>query len=192
MATWRTRTSCRRLTQTEHRLAGEPVIAFVYTRSCRQRTEAISLFAPELPVRAGTFDPTRPGDSAVPAGGGTDKGAAWNGWPSTLGRSPQALAGCLRDAAPTWSRRVASNHLVVHPEVYFGELTYLLQAGSDRIGALDFQLSASDYVARGEAATLEQLVAVAALVEAGIPIPEDLAVAANHGTASVELVRRPF
>ena len=38
------------------------------------------------------------------------------------------------------------------------ELTYLLESGSDRIGALDFQHSPSEYVPRtAQTATLEEL-----------------------------------
>jgi len=167
------------ITQTEHRLANEPVMAFVYARSYRGRSNAIPLFAPELPLRPGTFDPTRPGDAAGPA----DGGPTWSGWPSTVERSPQSLAGCLRDAAPdAWGRRVINTRLAADSDVQLSEMTYLLQAGSDRVGALDFQLSASEYAARGERATLEQLVAAAELVEKGMPIPEELAAAANHGT----------
>jgi len=167
------------ITQTKQRLGDDPVIAFVYARSYRERSDAISLFAPELPLRPGTFDPTRPGDAAGVAEGQP----TWNGWPPVSARSPQSLAGCLRDAAPdAWGRRVINNRLASDTEVQFSEMTYLLQAGSDRIGALDFQLSATEYVPRGERATLEQLVAAADLIEKGMPIPEELAAAADHGT----------
>ena len=47
-------------------------------------------------------------------------------------------------------------------------LTYLLESGSDRIGGLDFQVSATEYVPRAiSSATLEQLMAAAADIEAG-------------------------
>jgi serine/threonine-protein kinase HipA len=167
------------ITQTSNRLGGDPVIAFVYARSYREREDAISLFAPELPLRAGTFDPTRPADAAGPDQDGT----TWNGRPAVFDRSPQALAGCLRDAAPdAWGRRVINNRLAADYDVQLGEMTYLLQAGSDRIGALDFQQSATEYVPRGQQATLDELVAVAELIERGMPIPEELAAAADHGT----------
>ena len=50
-------------------------------------------------------------------------------------------------------------------------------------GALDFQTSATDYVHRYDAATLDQLMELAALVCMGEYIPEALAAAAQHGTS---------
>jgi serine/threonine-protein kinase HipA len=56
-----------------------------------------------------------------------------------------------------------------------GFLTILLESGSDRIGALDFQASPSDYVTRATGrATLDELGEVATLVEAGEPLPPAL------------------
>jgi serine/threonine-protein kinase HipA len=168
------------VTQTTQRLGESPVIAFVYARSYRERPDAISLFTPELPLREGTFDPTRPAEAAGP----NADGAAWAGWPPCSERSPQALAGCLRDAAPdAWGRRVINTRLAAHADAEFSEMTYLLHAGSDRIGALDLQTSATDYVARGAGASLEQLIAAAELIEKGMPIPAELAAAADHGTS---------
>lgn len=40
---------------------------------------------------------------------------------------------------------------------HFSLLTYLLESGSDRIGALDFQASASEYLPRRRSATLEEV-----------------------------------
>ena len=134
-----------------------------YGRSYRAAAGAISLFPPELPLREGTFDPMRP---------------------LVHGRDPLPLASCLRDAAPdAWGRRVLNLRLGHDTDVDLDELTYLLSSSSDRIGALDFQLSATDYLARGGEATLEQLVEVATRVEAGESIPDDLAAAAGHGTS---------
>jgi serine/threonine-protein kinase HipA len=63
-------------------------------------------------------------------------------------------------------------------------LTYLLESGSDRIGALDFQASASEYVPRtASSATLEQLMAAAADIEAGRMLPAPLAEALTRGTS---------
>ncbi len=45
------------VSQTRQRFGENPVIAFVYARTYRERTNAISLFAPELPLREGTFEP---------------------------------------------------------------------------------------------------------------------------------------
>ncbi len=64
------------------------------------------------------------------------------------------------------------------------ELTFLLQSGSDRIGALDFQASASEYVPRLAAqASLDELMEAAALIERGVPLPPALDQALNHGTS---------
>ena len=73
--------------------------------------------------------------------------------------------------------------LASDPEVELTEMTYLLASSSDRTGALDFQTSSTNYVPRGEAATLEQLVQAAELIERGEPVPEELAAAAGHGTS---------
>jgi len=64
------------------------------------------------------------------------------------------------------------------------ELTYLLESGSDRIGALDFQHSPSEYVPRdARAATLEELLNAAGKVENGEPLTPDLDQALFHGTS---------
>ncbi|MDQ3157046.1 MAG: HipA domain-containing protein [Actinomycetota bacterium] len=150
------------LTNTGGTFSGDPVLAFTYARSFRDRPDAVSLFAPELELRGGVIDPTAPAGS----------------------RFPLPLAGCLRDAAPdAWGRRVLNMELARNPDTDLDELTYLLHSGSNRIGALDFQSSPVDYVPRGEAATLTQLMQAADLIEQGRPIPADLAAAAGHGTS---------
>ena len=64
------------------------------------------------------------------------------------------------------------------------ELTYLLESGSDRIGALDFQRSADTYVPReASAASLEELQAATALVEKGVPLTPELASALLDGSS---------
>jgi serine/threonine-protein kinase HipA len=153
--------------------AGEPVVAgridadgpmhlFTYARSYRERADAVSLYDPELPLVAGT---------QRPPGGLT-------------------IAGCLRDSGPdSWGQRVILaqhlGHLTDASDV--GELsllTYLLESGSDRIGALDFQTSAREYVPRtASSATLEQLMAAAADIEAGHVLPQPLAEALTRGTS---------
>lgn len=142
-------------------LAGEPVLAFRYAASYRARVDAISLFPPELPLSADVLDPT-----GVPR------------------RDPLHLAGCLRDAAPdAWGRRVINLEVGADPDVALSEATYLLRSGSDRIGALDFQASATDYVPREQHAPLEQLMDAADLVERGEQLPPALAAAVQHGTS---------
>lgn len=64
------------------------------------------------------------------------------------------------------------------------ELMYLLESGSDRIGALDFQLSSSSYVDREfPFATLEELQKSAERVENGVPLSFELDQALFHGTS---------
>ena len=100
------------------------------------------------------------------------------------------MAGCLRDAAPdAWGRRVIINRKLglKGKDIDVGQLddlTYLLESGSDRIGALDFQLSATDYRPRGLGkATFEDLMRVAEDVEAGKPISTELDLALFHGSS---------
>lgn len=143
-----------------------------YARSYLDRPDAISLFAPELPLRRGTFDPTVP-----------TRETGWRG-PARTGRSATHMAGCIRDGAPdAWGRRVLNLSLAGNPDVEFGEFTYLLHSGSNRTGALDFQASPTEYIPRDETTTLDQLVEAADLVERGKPIPDELAAAAGHGTS---------
>jgi serine/threonine-protein kinase HipA len=63
-------------------------------------------------------------------------------------------------------------------------LTYLLESGSDRIGALDFQDSPTKYVERSvEHPTLDDLARAAELVEQGVPLSPELALALLYGSA---------
>lgn len=142
------------------RLAPTPAgLQFNYGRSYLERPGAIPLYLPELPLQAGLLP--------LPTG--------------------LSMPGCLRDAAPdAWGRRVILHqrgHRGADP-VVLGELTYLLDSGSNRIGALDFQASSSRYEARGEgAATLEQLLESASRIEQGLPLTPALADALQHGTS---------
>ncbi|MBY3021806.1 type II toxin-antitoxin system HipA family toxin [Rhizobium leguminosarum] len=153
--------------------ATEPVVAgrldqngerllFTYGASYRRRENAISVYEPELPLEEGIIAPI-------------------NGL---------SMASCIRDCSPdAWGRRVIINRLTGKkpdaagvPEI--SELTYLLQSGSDRIGALDFQASATEYVPRHAAqASLDELMEAAALIEKGVPLPSALEIALNHGTS---------
>lgn len=153
--------------------ATEPVVAgriardgerliFNYGQSYLDRPEAIPIFEPELPLRSGAIPP----------------------------EAGLRMAGCLRDAAPdAWGRRVILNRTFGRKgkEVdiaVLDELTYLLESGSDRIGALDFQRSPSEYVPRAiQAATLEELLSASEKVEKGIPLTPDLDQALFHGTS---------
>jgi serine/threonine-protein kinase HipA len=65
-----------------------------------------------------------------------------------------------------------------------GILTYLLESGSDRIGAIDFQASSSEYVPRSvDQATLRELAESAQRVEQGIPLSPALDRALLHGSS---------
>lgn len=150
------------LTDTGRQVRNESVLAFTYAQSYRERPEAISLFTEELPLQARTMLPAE----------------------SKPGRSALALHGCLRDGAPdAWGRRVINLRLAGSPETNLNELTYLAESGSDRIGALDFQDSPTEYIPRGESASLEQLLHAAEFIQAGVTLPADLQAAAGQGTS---------
>jgi serine/threonine-protein kinase HipA len=137
-------------------------IAFTYGRSYLERDERIPLYLPELPLRRGRIAPLV----------GT-------------------IAGCIADSGPdAWGQRVILNHRIGRGAEDTGELsqlTYLLDSGSDRIGALDFQTSATEYVprSRGEAqlSELASLAKSAQKVEEGIPLSPALDQALLHGSS---------
>ena len=139
-----------------------PTYLFNYGKSYLQRNNAIAIYDTELPLRQGLI-PLLPGLS---------------------------IPGCLRDAAPdAWGRRVILNKRFgkkafgVDP-ASLDELTYFMESGSDRIGALDFQLSPTLYEPRyALGATLEELAEASDLVEKGIPLTPELAQALHHGTS---------
>lgn len=153
--------------------AVEPVVAgkltpegrrlvFNYGRSYLAREDAIPLYAPELPLRAGVLP--LPGDLIMP--------------------------GCIRDASPdAWGRRVIINRRLglkgaTADTGQLDELTYLLESGSGRVGALDFQRSATVYKPReAGSASLEQLLEAAERIEQGLPIDPELDQALQHGTS---------
>ncbi len=92
---------------------------------------------------------------------------------------PNGLAffGGIRDATPdAWGRRVIeSRHQV--PANSLPESTYLLEAGSERVGALDVRKSLTEpaNIVRGSIHSLAYLMEAAERVEAGLNIPESLA-----------------
>lgn len=139
-----------------------PAYLFNYGKSYLQRDNAIAIYDTELPLRQGLI-PLLPG----------------------LG-----IPGCLRDAAPdAWGRRVILNKRFgskasgIDPAT-LDELSYLIESGSDRIGALDFQLSPTQYEPRyTSGASLEELIEASELVEKGIPLTPELAQALQHGTS---------
>lgn len=153
--------------------AVEPVVAgrltaegsrllFHYGQRYLARDDAIALYEPELPLRSGVL-PLRSGLS---------------------------MPGCIRDASPdAWGRRVIVNRMLGARGAsadtgQLDELTYLLESGSDRAGALDFQHSPTEYVPReADPASLEQMQEAAERVEHGLPLSEELAQALQHGTS---------
>ena len=138
------------------------IVAFTYGRSYLERDERIALYLPELPLRRGRIMPL-------------------------VGM----IAGCIADAAPdSWGRRVILNRRIGRQAVDTTDLnllTYLLESGTDRIGALDFQASSTKYVPRsqGEAqlSELARLAESAQKVEEGIPLSPTLDQALLHGSS---------
>lgn len=136
----------------------EPVVAgrvqrrgnryrFGYGRSYLSRSDAISLYAPELPLISGWQEP----------------------------RSNMPIASVLRDSGPdSWGQRVILERLHGLPGLStdsdeLDQITYFLESGSNRIGGLDFQTSPDTYVPRGTMATIDELHAAADALQEGQP-----------------------
>jgi serine/threonine-protein kinase HipA len=137
-------------------------LSFNYGQSYLDRADAIPIFEPELPLQRGLISPA----------------------------AGLSMAGCLRDGTPdAWGRRVILSHLFGRAgrDTDIGtldELTYMLASGSDRIGALDFQASPTEYEPRGaQAAGLEELLGAAEKIERGIPLTPELDQALLHGSS---------
>ncbi|MDW7643911.1 MAG: type II toxin-antitoxin system HipA family toxin [Desulfuromonadales bacterium] len=142
--------------------AEKDTLVFNYGKSYLERNNAIAIYDLELPLR--------PGVLPLPKG--------------------LTIPGCIRDGAPdAWGRRVLLNRLLgrkgKNADVSgLDELTYLLESGSDRIGALDFQRSPVEYAPRSPVnASLEELLRSAERVEKGIPLNADLDEALHHGSS---------
>jgi len=89
----------------------------------------------------------------------------------------------IRDAAPdAWGRRVLAYRTEGQA---LTELDYLIQAGRDRIGALDFRPESTGYRAgdKHPSASIEDLLQAAEKVETGQPLPESLGNALLHGSS---------
>lgn len=141
-------------------------VRFNYGKSYLERVSvnprAIAIYAPELPLKQGVL-------------------------PLASGLS---IPGCIRDASPdAWGRRVIINKTLgrkgkdTDTDV-LGELTYLLESGSDRIGALDFQRSPVEYIPRSaNNVPLHELLESAARVEQGLPLTPELDQALFHGSS---------
>ncbi len=133
-------------------------IAFVYARSYLDRGDAVPIYDSELPLRRGYQYPASAQTRGVPL--------------------------CIEDAMPdSWGRRLI-NHRLGELTVEFGDFTYLLESGSDRIGALDFQTSADSHVPREVInATLDELATASELIETGQPLTAALHAALLRGTS---------
>jgi len=141
-------------------------ILFNYGKSYLDRIgdskPAIAIYEPELPLKAGVLP--------LPEG--------------------MTMPGCIRDAAPdAWGRRVIINKKLGlkgagTDTAELDELTYLLESGSDRIGALDFQYSPTEYVPRtANNVRIEELIESAERVEKGMPLTPELDEALFHGSS---------
>lgn len=132
---------------------------FNYGNSYLQNQKAISLNSDELPLRKGSHRPVN--DMTMPS--------------------------CLRDGSPdAWGRRVIIHRMMGSDAdtAELDELTYLIESGSDRIGALDFQESPNTYVPREtDSALIAELLEASDRVQKGLPLTPELDRALNHGTS---------
>ena len=127
---------------------------FIYGKSYRERSNAIALSPFELPLSDIPFEP----------------------------RDMKIMPSCLRDALPdAWGRRLMDYQ---YPAFHPTELDYGLLSGSDRIGALDFQQSATEYVARDLGSVdLKSVDILANALEKDHHFPKSLAPILLHGTS---------
>lgn len=137
-------------------------LVFNYGRSYLSRKDAIPIYQPELTLQSGLI-------SLLPG---------------------LRLPSCIRDASPdAWGRRVLINRKfgargAESDQFELDELTYLMESGSERIGALDFQKSSTQYEPRNaQQHTLDDLLTSAEKVEKGIPLLTELDQALLHGTS---------
>ena len=142
------------------------IILFNYGKSYLERLNddrpVISIYEPELPLKSGVLPLL----------------------------DNLNMPGCIRDAAPdSWGRRVILNKTlglrgVKADTSQLNELTYLLESGSDRIGALDFQHSPFEYIPRlANNIRLEKLLESIARIEKGELLTLELDQALFHGTS---------
>ncbi len=136
-----------------------PIVNFTYGRSYLERENAVPLYLPELPLEPGQISPLT-----------------------------GEIHGCIADAGPdAWGQRVILSRLTGRADAdttELGPLTYLIESGSDRIGALDFQTSPTEYVPRAmDHATLDELAESAERVEKEIPLSPELDQALLHGSS---------
>lgn len=136
-------------------------VAFNYGRSYLAREDAIALYLPELPLTPGQIPP----------------------------RGSLTMAGCIDDASPdSWGMRVIMDKVLgaraadADP-AEIDQLTYLLMSGSDRVGALDFQHSPSEYIPRSSPASLADLLDAADRLDRRVELPTAINEALLHGSS---------
>lgn len=145
---------------TEPVLAGRvnqagPLVSFIYALRYRTRSDAISLFAPELPLRPGVQEPL----------------------------DGLSIAGVLRDGSPDrWGRGVIERRRGAALNS-LSEIDYMLSSSSNRFGALDFQIDRESYTPRDESATLDELHRAAMILDEGGELSSVLDIALLHGTS---------
>lgn len=142
--------------------ADNDIIHFNYGKSYLERPNAMPIYEPELPLGSGPLPLLN--DLNIP--------------------------NCIRDAAPdAWGRRVIINRQLGRKgrdtdTADLDELIYLLESGSDRIGALDFQRSPTEYIPRStHNASLDELLESADRVEKGVLLTAELDQALFHGSS---------
>lgn len=139
---------------------GERVF-FNYGQSYLERDDAIPLYLPELPLQRGQIEPLE----------------------------NLSVAGCIADAGPdAWGQRVILHRrfgrIAADSDSFdLSFLSYLLESGSDRIGALDFQESSDTYTPRSASGTLDELITAAERLEAGEPFSAELDNALLRGSS---------
>lgn len=136
------------------------VVAFNYGQSYLRRPNAMALYLPELPLGSGLIPPL----------------------------DGLTVAGAIADAAPdAWGQRAIMRRMLGagtdEDPAALSLLTYLLESGSDRIGALDFQPSPDRHDSREAGAPLEELMQAAQRLEAGVPFSPALDLALLHASS---------
>ncbi len=131
---------------------------FAYGTSYLKRSDAEPIFEDELPLKSGVQAPI----------------------------TGMTIISCLRDGAPdAWGRRVINSQLMGNDyDAMLDEMTYMMHSASDRVGALDFQNSPTEYIPRetGEA-TLDELYRASEIVIEGKTLSPSLDKALMHGTS---------
>jgi len=134
----------------------EPVVAgqivkqntlyrFTYGQGYRELPSAMPFSSFELPLQKGSFTP----------------------------KGQSLIHSCFRDAAPDyWGRTVIDYH---YPGMRLNELDYLLLSDSNRSGALDFQISSTEYIDRTMLQmSIDDILSAAAMIERHQTLPPEL------------------